>query len=156
MSDEQVESAFRTVLTPSTDVTSVVWQDADSEVILHAAGTQVRVLTHGLLVVGLSLETAETGPRMLTVPFATGTRQRLAGNVLTSERRPRGSPVLVDRWGDAALATAYGALLDIAAAAAASAGEDTYGDPLIAGGIYTQPNRLFVVPQARHLSDRPL
>jgi hypothetical protein len=73
--------------------------------------------------------------------------------VATTERRPRGEPVLVDRWGEAAIAAAYGALVDVIRRVAADQGRDSRGLPLVPGNIYAEPNRLFVVPQARHLGE---
>ena len=153
--EQDLERRLRAVLDPPGPHTSVVWQEADSEAIFRTADTRARAISHGLLLIGIVLQTVETqGPATVTVPFAIARRQKPAGMTMASERKPRGAPILVDRWGEAAIAVAFGAVVDVANAVAGAAGEDDQGAPLMAGAIFAEPNRLVVVPQARHLTDR--
>jgi hypothetical protein len=151
--ETEVEERFRRLLRPASDRIDVVWQDADAEVVFHSAETRVRIV-QGVVLVGLQLGTVELGKSMVTVPFAIGLKNGLTGMVITAERKPRGQPLLIDRWGDAAIAVAYGALLQVAADVASAQGRDQDGAPLVAGAVYAQPNRLGVIPQARHPTDR--
>lgn len=132
----------------------VVWHDGDAEVIFHPAEARVKVL-QGIVLVGILLETVETGRSMATVPFAISLkRPPLSGMLMTSERKPRGLPLLVDRWGDSVIAVAYGAIVEAANEIAAAQGRDQANAPLIAGAIFAEPNRLNVIPQARHPGDQ--
>ena len=151
--EAEVEERFRRLLHPAGDAPDVVWQDADAEVVFHSAETRVTIV-QGIALAGIQLGTAELGKSMVTVPLAIGLKTRLTGMIVTAERKPRGHPLLIDRWGDAAIAVAYGALLQVAADVAGAQGRDQDGAPLIAGAVYAQPNRLGVIPQARHPTDR--
>lgn len=143
---------LRSALTPAGQG-SVVWQERGAEVIAHFGRTRVRVLD-GLIIVGVTLESEQTGAVELTVPFAVGARDLQAGMVAAAERRPRGPAVLVDTWGEAVLATAWKAVAEVAGRLAAQAGLDQDGTPLIPGGLVARDGVLELVPQARHAFDR--
>jgi hypothetical protein len=151
LTDEQVTTDVISLLTDNHSRNSVVWSDAESEVVVHFHETRVRTLPHGLMLIGLTLQAQETGPNpvTLTVPFALGRDNRIAGMLAVTESRPRGPTVLVDRWGDAVIATAWQALLDLAVASAASAGSDAAGRPLVPAALIVDPPRLGIVPRAR-------
>jgi hypothetical protein len=129
---------------------SVVWQAAGSEMLVHLGATRV-VTREGLVLVDLVVETEQTGRADVIVPFAVGCGERPAGMVALAERKPRGPPVLVDRWGDAIVAAAWQALLDIADAVAHAAGRDVAGRPLRPGALLAGDDGLRVIPQAEHL-----
>jgi hypothetical protein len=90
----------------------------------------------------------------MVVPFAVGTDERPAGLVAASETKPRGAEVLVDRWGEAIVATAWRALLEAATAVARARGSDLEGVPLRAGALIARGGRIAIVPQARHAFER--
>jgi len=131
----------------------VIWQDSDGEVLVHIDRTRLAVHP-GLILVALTLETDETGPGELVVPFAVGTPDSPAGLLAVSEMRPRGPQALVDRWGQSVIAAAWLALLDVAHGLALNSGVDQDGARLIPGAIATDGNQLTVIPQARHPGDR--
>jgi hypothetical protein len=131
----------------------VIWQDSDGEVLVHLGQTMVRMFP-GLILVALTLETDETGPGQLVVPFAVGGPNSPAGLVAVTERRPRGPVTLVDRWGQAAMAAAWQAVLDVVHGMALQSGVDAEGARLIPGAINTDGATLSVVPQARHPADQ--
>ena len=81
--------------------------------LFHLGATVVSLFT-GLVLIALTLETQETGPGRLTVPLTVGTPAQPVGLVVGTEVRPRGPSLLVDRWGEAATAAAWRALLDVA------------------------------------------
>lgn len=130
----------------------VIWYDHDSEVLVHLDRTVIR-LDDGLVLVALTLETDQTGVGQLTVPLSTGSSQLAAGLVAVTETRPRGPAALVDRWGDAAIAAAWRALLDAAHSLALRAGVDANGARLVPGAVSCDGKTLSVVPQARHAID---
>ncbi len=151
---ETLGGLLRAALAPEAGQPTVVWRDADSEVALHTAETRVAV-RDGIVAVSLLLECQETdGTAEVVVPFAVGAEQRPAGMIAATERRPRGPAILVDRWGEAIVAAAWQALLDIATAAASGAGDDIDGQPLRAGALLAGDETLVVVPQARHEFER--
>ncbi|MCD6015389.1 MAG: hypothetical protein K0R41_17 [Geminicoccaceae bacterium] len=129
----------------------VVWQAAGSEVLVDLDATRV-VMREGLVLVSLVLETEQTGRADVIVPFAVGSAERPAGMVVQTERKPRGPTVLVDRWGEAIIAVAWQALLDIADATARTAGRDATGKALRAGALLAEDDLLQVIPQAEHPS----
>jgi hypothetical protein len=133
----------------------VVWSDADGEVLVHVDRTQVAMFP-GLVLVALTLETDETGAGQIVVPFAVGGPDSPAGLVVVTESRPRGPVALVDRWGQAATAAAWQALLDVAHGLALQSGVDADGARLIPGALSTDGATLSVTPQARHPADRIL
>jgi hypothetical protein len=131
----------------------VIWQDGDSEVLVHLDKTET-VMFPGLVLVALTLETDETGPGQLVMPFAIGSPDSPAGLFAVTEARPRGPEQLADRWGEAATAAAWLALLDVAHGMALQSGTDTAGARLIPGAITCDGSVLTVTPQARHPGDQ--
>jgi hypothetical protein len=130
----------------------VTWHEHDSEVLVHLDRTVVR-LGAGLVLVALTLETDQTGAGQLTVPLSIGSPQLPAGLVTVTESRPRGPAALADRWGDAAVAAAWRALLDVSHALALQAGLDTSGARLIPGAISSDGTAFTTAPQARYAID---
>jgi hypothetical protein len=151
--DERFERLVRAALAPDEASASVVWHEADAEVVVHLDRTRVRT-RDGLVLVALTLECDQTGLAEVVVPFAVGTNERPAGLVAASEAKPRGPEVLVDRWGEAIIATAWRAVVEAATAVARDRGSDLDGAPLRAGGLVARGGRIAVVPQARHSFER--
>jgi hypothetical protein len=126
----------------------VVWSDAGSEALIRFSHVRVAALPHGVLLIGLPIETDQTGPSELTIPLALGWHARMAGMNAVTERRPRGHEVLVARWGDAALAAVWGALQDVSFSRAALSGRDAFGFPLVPAALLVEPPKLQIVPRA--------
>lgn len=131
----------------------VIWQDGDSEVLVHLDKTET-VTFPGLVLVALTLEADETGPGQLVVAFAVGSPDSPAGLLAVTEARPRGPAALADRWGEAATAAAWLALLDVAHGMALQSGTDAAGARLIPGAITCDGTALTVTPQARQPADQ--
>lgn len=127
----------------------VVWSHRGSEVLVHLDRTRVRVLD-GYVLVAIVLETEQTGVQELTVPFAVGTEERLAGMLAVTERHPRGHRALGETWGEGVIATAWRAVLEVAGVIAALRGSDGNDQPLRAGAIVAGRGEVAVVPQAKH------
>lgn len=126
-----------------------VWEQAGSELLVHHGRTRVALLD-GLILIGVGVETRETGRTEVTVPFAVGRPGRLAGMVVATEPAPRGSTIITDRWGDAILAYAWRLLMDVVATLCARIGVDTGGRALLPGAIVATRGGLRVIPQAPH------
>jgi hypothetical protein len=127
----------------------VVWQNAGSELLVHLKGTRIGVVD-GFVLIGLVVETQETGRVEVTVPFAVGSSQRLAGMVVSTEPVPRGPALIIDRWGEPIIAAAWQVLVDVIGALTARVGVDHEGTPLVPGAIVASKGTLRVIPQARH------
>jgi hypothetical protein len=131
----------------------VVWELAGSELLVHLQATRVQVAA-GLVIVGMTVETNETGHVEVTIPFAVGRRRQLAGMLVTTESKPRGPTIIIDRWGDALISAAWQALLDVIGTLAARAGVDQLGNPLLPGAVVAEDNRLTIIAQAAHKFER--
>ena len=143
-----------TAITPRGGAAAFVWTDGDDEVIVHSGKTRVAT-SDGVVAVALTLECLETdGPAEVVVPFGCGSKHNLAGMITATETRPRGPAILVDRWGEAIIATAWQALLEVADGVASGAGTDVDGGPLRAGAIVAGVDGLTVTPQAPHDFER--
>jgi hypothetical protein len=130
----------------------VVWYDHDGEVLVDLGRTLVRLLP-GVVLVALMMETDQTGAGQVVVPLSVGTPQQPAGLLVATEGKPRGPVALVDRWGEAAVAATWSALLQAAHALALHSGIDTFGARLVPGAISTDGQTFSVLPQARHTID---
>jgi hypothetical protein len=134
---------------------TVIWEQAGSELLVHLKKTRIAVL-EGMVLVGLTVQTIETETVEITVPFAVGRPDRLAGMVVTAEAQPRGPSVIVDLWGESLTAAAWQALLDVVSTIAARTGVDDAGTPLLPGAIVAAQGRLGVIPQAGHVFEGPI
>lgn len=131
----------------------VIWEQAGSELLVHLGKTRVQVL-NGTIIVGLTVESNESGLVEVAIPFAVGRPNRLAGMVVTTEPKPRGPTIIIDRWGEALIAAAWQAVLDVIGTLSSLAGVDDEGSPLLPGAIVAEDNRLRVVAQASQLFER--
>ncbi len=136
----------------SATASQVIWYDHDGDVLVHVDRTVV-ALFEGVVLVGLTLETEQTGAGQVAVPLSVGSPQFAAGLLVMTESRPRGPVALVDRWGDAAVAASWRALIDAAHALALHTGIDASGARLVPGALSTDGKTFTVVPQARHAID---
>lgn len=148
---EQLTELLRTAAAAAYDRVRdrVVWEQAGSQLLVHQRQTRVAVL-EGLVLVGVTVETRETGRVEVTVPFAVGRPDRLAGMVVTTEPAPRGPTAITDPWGDAIIAHCWRLLTDVVATLCAQVGVDTGGRPLLPGAIVASRGELRVIPQAPH------
>jgi hypothetical protein len=130
-----------------------VWQRLESRLLVDALESRVALLD-GLVLVGLRTRCVELGDTELAVPVAVGTEAAPAGLVMAGEPVARGPELLVEVWGEAAVAAVWLALVDVCRALAARAGGDRHCEPLLPGAAYAQPGLFTVIPQARHAIDR--
>ena len=141
------------------DVTpaSVIWGQGADELLVLLSEIDLRVSTGLVLVmIPVACDQLPDGRDVVTVPFAVGSPERPTGLYAATERHPRGPAAVVARWGDALVALAWQALLDLTAGVAAASGVDTDGAPLVPAALAATPDGLAVLPQARHPFDRVL
>ena len=102
----------------------------------------------------IGVECDQTGPALVRVAFAVGSKDRPAGMIAAAERRPRGPEVIVEGWADELTALAWRALTGGVTALAREAGEDTDGAGLVPFGIEASGRGVLVRTIARHPFDR--
>ena len=125
----------------------LVWAEAGDEAVVHLARTRVAIRT-GMVIIAIVLQTDDTEPTELVVPLAIGTPRDITGLLAVTPRAPEGPAGLVLRWGDAVIAAAWGALVEVVAELAAAAGSDERGAPLQAAALVAQDEVLGIVLQA--------
>jgi hypothetical protein len=127
----------------------VVWQDHDGSVLVNLSATTVTLLD-GVVLVAFSLQTDQATGQVI-VPLSVGTGA--SGMLIGTESRPRGLAQLADRWGEAATAAAWSALLDVVQGLAQQGGADGNGAAFIPASATVTPAQLTVLPQARQAMD---
>jgi len=129
-------------------VKDVVWSDGENELLVRAGRVRAR-FADGLVLVGIPVFCEQTGETEVVVAFAVGSPDAPAGLVMVTETVPRGPAAVVDRWGDALVAAAWDAVLEVAVGVAAAAGDDAAGAPLLPAALAVNADGVAVLPQAR-------
>ena len=132
---------------------SVLWSDADNELLVHVGKISVS-LDRGVVLIGIPVRCDEVGNATIRVAFATGDEKRPAGLVCATEERPRGPAAIVDVWGEALVAFAWQVLLTVGRAIASQSGTDADGAELVPAALTTSPDGLRILTMARHTFDR--
>lgn len=116
LSETQVAEIVRRALAPDVDATPkgkrqyVVWDDADSQALVHLDSVSVKILNR-FIVISANFETEQTGVAPLIVTFALGTSGDNAGLVAVADENARGHLLLASRWGAIFRETLWAALL---------------------------------------------
>src|SRR5680860_448823 len=76
-----------------------LWRRDGDELLVDVAEVQVD-LGEGLVLVTIPVECDQTGPVMVQVAFAVGSKRRPAGMLAAAEKVPRGPAVVVEGWAD--------------------------------------------------------
>jgi hypothetical protein len=111
----------------------VDWQDGEDRLRIEPGDVQLALLD-GFALVQIPVATEAAGEAEVVVPFATRRSGQAAGPATAAPPVPRGPEALVARWGEALVAVAHRALLDLAEALARVAGERE-GTSLVAAGF---------------------
>jgi hypothetical protein len=112
---------------------SVIWEDADSEVIVIL--DEIRLaLRPGLILIDLPMMTDQTGRASLVIPLSIGTDAPTATLTALTESQPRGEASLASRWGRLAQDALWDAVLDAGQSALRAA---ETGAGLEVAGLYT-------------------
>lgn len=141
----KLEALLRRSLTEEHE--RVVWAEAGDEVVVDLARTRVAIRT-GLLMIAIVLHADGTEPTELVVPLAIGTPQDITALHAVTPRAPEGPAGLALRWGDAVIAAAWGALIDVVTEVAQAAGTDERGAPLQPAALVADDDVLGIVLQA--------
>jgi hypothetical protein len=130
----------------------IVWDDGVNQLMVHAAKVR-SVVTEGIVRISVPVECDQTRATM-EIAFAVGSEKRVAGMIAATADRPAGDPLIARVWGEALIAFAYGALLDLADSLAGASGRDERNDRLVPRGLVARRGQLSVETQARFVYDR--
>lgn len=111
----------------------VVWRDAESELLVHPARTQVRYAS-GFVFVELAVFTDQTGDAPLLLTYKIGASPNEASLTAVAETRPRGDATLAARWAEPVTPLVWFALLRCGHALLSRRRAKT---PLVVAGVYT-------------------
>ena len=131
------------------DSRRVVWSYRGNEATVRPSSLRIAV-ADGLILVGLTLETDQTGPQELTSVFAVGSEKQPAGLLAVTEDRPRGHGDLAATFAEAVIATCWRGLLLVITAVAAATGQDADQDPLVPVALTAAAEGLIVHTIADH------
>lgn len=127
----------------------VFWQDNGNELLVQLAGVRAE-LGGGFVEITIPVTCDQTGDAEVTVTFITGSPDRPAGGIATTEDHPRGQAVVVENWAEPLIAFAWLTLLTATSAVSGAGGADFSGHELIAAGLEVNSDGLRVTPMARH------
>lgn len=151
----ELTSLLRLVFTTPADPaqgrtrTRVIWTVGPSEALVMLDAVRAE-LADGAVGVAVPLATEQTGEVELPVAFAVGDAEAEAGLLAATTELPPGPTALVVPFGEAVIAAAWAALLEVAVALAARAGTDRRGEPLVPAALRAAPLAFTVLPQAQH------
>jgi hypothetical protein len=126
---------------------SVIWDDGVNQLIVHASRIKA-VINDGLVRIDIPVA-ADGLKKIMQVPFAVGSENRLAGLVAATVSRPAGDAVVARVWGEALIALAYGALMDTIESMAGASGRDVKNDRLVPRALVARRGQLTIESQAR-------
>ena len=127
----------------------VVWVEGDRELAVGFADLQL-LLEPGLLRLRIPVRCDQTGATHVEVAFAVGSPDAPAGLFASTFRRPSGSPLIVDAWGDALVAFAWQCVLGLVTGLAAAVGKDSRGNVLVPVELSVSRGAMQILPMARH------
>lgn len=137
----------------SGDAAQTVWFLGDSELMVFPAKTELETQVGRVLVL-VPVRCDQTGDARITIPFAVGSKKRPGGMLAAAPSRPAGPTEIVELWADALTAFAWGAVLELLEALAASAGKDVGNQGLIPFALTSDRDGLRIGTMARHEFDR--
>lgn len=133
------------LLGAGTTAPQVVWRSGAHAVLVHAGRAQARLL-RGWLVVGLDLETDQTGRHRLELVYFLGAERNGDGTsaAVRINAATREAALLAEIWGHDLQRVVWDAVLDAIQLALQRAGRQFSGQPLILRGFLADPEGLQV------------
>lgn len=126
---------------------TVIWDDGINELTVHAGRIGGTPISGAIRVdIPVACDQART---VMQIPFAVGGPERKAGMIMATTDRPAGDATIATIWGEALIALAYGALLEVMGSYAGASGRDEKNKRLIPRAITAQRGGLLVETQAR-------
>jgi hypothetical protein len=128
---------------------AVLWTSGVNRLLVKVAGVTA-TLGEGTIVITVPVSCDQTGDAAVTVTFVTGTPDRLAGGIVTTEDHPRGPAIVVENWGEPLVAFAWHTLVEATNALSGAAGGDFSGHSLISAAVTVNAAGLSVTPMGKH------
>jgi len=125
----------------SSHANQVIWQDGESQVIVHAGRLNVAI-TDGFVIFDVPLETDQTETGHLVVPLRMANDLKTASLTMSTEELPRGDGTLALRWGTIVQEQLWYGLLNLGEYCSKT---HLQTDQLTLNGIYCKPDTLTFV-----------
>lgn len=125
---------------------AILWDDGTSELLVFPG--KVRTTTTDRILTVIMPVVTDAGETEMTIPFAIGSKDRVAGLLAAAPDRPRGDPLIAEVWGEALIAFAYKMILEIADKIAGASGRDAANNRLVAQSLSLEDGALVIQPQA--------
>jgi hypothetical protein len=130
-------------------VPAVVWTSGANTLLVKPAGVKA-ALGVGTVDITVPVTCDQTGDTTVTVTFMTGTPDRPAGGIVTTEDHPRGPAIVVENWAEPLVAFAWHTLVAATDALSGGAGGDVAGHDLVTAALTVTEGGLGVTPMGRH------
>jgi hypothetical protein len=130
-------------------VPAVVWTSGANTLLVKPAGVTA-ALGVGTVDITVPVMCDQTGDTTVTVTFMTGTPDRPAGGIVTTEDHPRGPAIVVENWAEPLVAFAWHTLVAATDALSGGAGGDIAGHGLVTAALAVTKDGLGVTPMGRH------
>jgi len=127
----------------------VVWSAGGSELVVGIGSVNVQT-AGGVIALTIPVRCDQSGPTEVHVSFAVGSADQPAGLYAATQRRPQGSAVVLDSWGESLVAYAWQVVVGLVDGLAGAAGRDAQGSRLIAAQLQASTDGLSILPMARH------
>ena len=127
----------------------VLWERDGAQLLLRIAEVRAELST-GLVQIVVPVTCDQTGDAEVLVAFVTGSSDRPAGGLATTEDHPRGPAIVVENWAEPLIAFAWQTLVVATSALSSAGGEDLSGRDLVTAGLDVSADGLTVTPMGRH------
>lgn len=131
------------------EVASVLWVDGRNQLLVQLDQAKV-ALGDGFIDTHLVVQCDQTQRTSVVATFVTSTAKRPSGFIVATEDRPRGPRVIVDAWGEALVALAWRAVIEVARVVAGTAGTDKFERQFVAANVEATTNALLITPMVPH------
>jgi hypothetical protein len=128
---------------------AVLWTSGANRLLVKVAGV-IATLGDGTVDIVVPVSSDQTGDASVTVTFVTGTPDRPAGGIVTTEDHPRGPAIIVENWAEPLVAFAWHTLLTATNALSGAAGGDASGHSLVTAALTVSRTAISVTPMGKH------
>jgi hypothetical protein len=127
----------------------VLWEQDGARLLIRVAEVRAQLST-GLVEMVVPVTCDQTGDADVTVTFLTGSTDRPAGGIATTEDHPRGPAVVVEGWAEPIIAFAWQTLVVATSALSNAGGDDLSGRDLVTAALDITADGMTVTPMGRH------
>jgi hypothetical protein len=128
---------------------NALWRNGNQQLMIIVSKVRAN-FAEGLAEIIVPVSCDQTGDVEISVSFVTGTPDRPAGGIATTEDHPRGPAVAVENWAESLIAYAWQVLIIATNAYSSAGGTDLAGRKLITAGLAIGAGGVTVTPMAQH------